>query len=126
MNKFFKTIAVCLAGIVILLIAQFISAYINILLVYLGIGIYLPEGTILDILCMILTYCGIKLFCKKLLKTELSEIGIKKFRINPIWIITAIALPLAVDIVLILTGGEWHTLDILVNLISPYPAFFTA
>lgn len=111
MKKFLKTLAVCVAGMVILVIAQIIGAGIDILLLFLGIGIYLPEGTIACILYLTLTYRGIKLFCKKLLKTEISEIGIKKFRLNPVWIITAIGLPLVVDTVLILTGGEWHTLE---------------
>lgn len=111
MKKFLKTLAVCFTGIVILVIARLIGGCIDILILFLGIGIYLPEGTIAGILYSILTYCGIKLFCKKLLKTELSEMGIIKFRLNPVWIITAIGLPLVVDIVLILTGGEWHTLE---------------
>lgn len=105
MKKFFKTIAVCLAGMIILVIAQLIGV---------GIGGLMPEiigGIIASVLYPVLAYLGIKLFCKKLLKTEISEIGIKKFRLNPVWIITAIGLPLVVDTALILTGGEWHTLE---------------
>ncbi|MCM1506756.1 MAG: CPBP family intramembrane metalloprotease [Ruminococcus flavefaciens] len=105
MNKFFKTIAVCLAGMVILVIAQLIGV---------GIGELMPEligGIIASVLYPVLAYLGIKLFCKKLLKTELSEMGIKKFRMNPVWIILAVGLPLVVDTALILTGGEWHTLE---------------
>lgn len=105
MKKFLKTISVCLAGMIILVIAQLIG---------MGIGGLMPEiigGIIASILYPVLAYLGIKLFCKKLLKTEISEIGIKKFRLNPVWIITAIALPLVVDTALILTGGEWHTLE---------------
>ena len=109
MKKFLKTLAVCFMGMVILVIAQLIG---------MGAGelsaLIIPEfagGIIASVLYPILTYYGLKVFCKKFLKTELSDLGIVKFSVNPIWCIVAVGLPLMVDILLILTGGEWNILE---------------
>lgn len=109
MKKFLKTLAVCFMGMVILVIAQLIG---------MGAGelsaLVIPEfagGIIVSILYPILTYYELKIFCKKFLKTELSDLGIVKFSVNPIWCIVAVGLPLVVNILLILTGGKWHLLE---------------
>lgn len=109
MKKFFKTFAVCFMGMIILVIAQLIGT---------GAGglsaIIVPEfigGIISAILYPVITYYGLKFFCKKFLKTELSHLGIIKFSLNPVWCIIAVGLPLIVDILLILTGGKWYILE---------------
>ena len=109
MKKFLKTLAVCFMGFIILVIAQLIGV---------GAGqlsaLVIPEfigGIISAILYPVLTYYGLKFFCKKFLETELSDLGIVKFSLNPVWCIVAVGLPLIVDILLILTGGKWYILE---------------
>ncbi|MDE6832765.1 MAG: CPBP family intramembrane metalloprotease [Ruminococcus sp.] len=109
MKKFLKTLAVCFMGFIILVIAQLIGV---------GAGqlsaLVIPEfvgGIISAILYPVLTYYGLKFFCKKFLETELLDLGIVKFSLNPVWCIVAVGLPLIVDILLILTGGKWYILE---------------
>ena len=109
MKKFLKTLAVCFMEFIILVIAQLIGV---------GAGqlsaLVIPEfvgGIISAILYPVLTYYGLKFFCKKFLETELSDLGIVKFSLNPVWCIVAVGLPLIVDILLILTGGKWYILE---------------
>ncbi len=109
MKKLLKTIAVCFMGMIILVIAQLIGV---------GAGqlstLVIPEfvgGIISAVLYPVITYYGLKFFCKKFLETELSDLGIVKFSLNPVWCIVAVGLPLIVDILLILTGGKWYILE---------------
>lgn len=106
MKTFFKTLAGCLLSIIVLVISQLISMGIGELLTFIG----LPEftgGLIASILYPALTYFGLKQILKKFYAIQLSEIGIKKFRLQPVWCITAVLLPLLVVLTFLFMDGSW-------------------
>lgn len=100
------TLAIILS-IVILVIAQNLSLIIATLVV--GVGIPAAAGNILaGILYVLFTYAGIIGLCRKLLKMPLQKLHITRFRLNTIWVICAIAMPLLVLLISILAGGHWE------------------
>lgn len=110
MKKFFKTLSGCFLSIIILVIAQLIATGIGEVLTI----VRLPEfvgGLIASVLYPILTYLGLKLIFKKIYKIQLSELGIKKFRIKPIWCITAVLLPLVVVLAFLFMDGSWSVFN---------------
>ncbi|MDE5582337.1 MAG: CPBP family intramembrane metalloprotease [Ruminococcus sp.] len=111
MKKFLKTLGVCFMGFVILIIAQFVGIGLGELLVkFTGI----PEftgGLVASVIYPFLTYLLLKIFCKKFLSTEISEFGIGKLKLKPVWCIIAFVLPVAVDFLLICMGGDFHAIE---------------
>lgn len=110
MKKFFSTLAGCILSIVILLAAQIIATGLGEILVSMTLPAYVC-GLISAILYVILTYLGLKLLLVKLFKLDLPELGIKKFRLKPVWCVTAVLLPVLVVTAFLCMDGKWSVLQ---------------
>ena len=113
-------------SIVILVLAQVLSLIISGLL--LNIGIYPAVCNIFaGVLYVAFTFLGVKLLCQKLLKMSLEELRIPRFRMKPVWIVSAFAMPILVFVLAIFLGGHWeintfHTMEL--NAIITGAIFF--
>ncbi|EEJ71882.1 CPBP family intramembrane glutamic endopeptidase [Lactobacillus ultunensis] len=104
-----KTILGSLLSIICLLVAQFVSQFLIILLNKCHV-IYLVSITLGAILYVVITYYLIQLMVKKYLKINLEKVGISKFKISFKWLIVAVLLPvLVVGIFLIFKGKIVNT-----------------
>lgn len=94
-------------GIIILIGAQALALMIGNLPVMLGLPV--AAGNVLAGLCYpILTWAGVSVLCKKVLKLSLADCRITKFQIKPVWVIASFAMPAIVSVVLIVTPGHWE------------------
>lgn len=109
MKKFLLTFVCCILSIIILIVSQSISLAAGRILVFMKV----PAGicsAASAILYAVFTYSGVKFIIAKIFQLELPDIGIKKFRLRPVWCITAIILPLLVVTAFICMDGEWSVL----------------
>jgi len=109
MKKFLLTLACCAVSFVTLVVSQSIAMAIGGLFVFMKIPAYIC-AVISAILYAVLTYIGVKFLIAKIFRLNLSDIGIKKFSLRPIWCITAILLPLLVVTALVCMDGKWSVL----------------
>ncbi|MDE6780633.1 MAG: CPBP family intramembrane metalloprotease [Ruminococcus sp.] len=109
MKKFLLTAACCAVSLVILAVSQGIALAIGGTLVFVKIPAYIC-ATVSAVLYALIAYAGVKFLIAVLFRLNLSEIGIKKFSLCPMWCITAILLPLAVVTAFICMNGRWSVL----------------
>lgn len=109
MKKFVKTLSGCLLSIIVLVIAQLIGIGAGEIFTAVGLPAFIG-GTVAAVLYPVLTYFGLKLIFQKIYKIQLSELGIKKFGLKPVWCITAVILPLSVVAAFLCMDGEWSVL----------------
>ncbi len=109
MKKFFKTLSGCFLSIIVLITAQLIGIGAGEILTAVGLPAFIG-GTAASVLYPVLTYFGLKFIFQKIYKIQLSEIGIKKFSLKPVWCITAVLLPLSVVTAFLFMDGEWSVL----------------
>lgn len=57
---------------------------------------------------MVLALAGITLLCKKILKVDMPEMRIPRFKVKGAWLIAAVLMPTLVLLISILTGGHWE------------------
>ena len=100
-------------SVIILVIAQVLSFSISELPLTIGVTPALCN-IIAGVLYVVFAFLGVKLLCQRLLKTSLYELRIPHFRIKPLWIVSALAMPILVLVLAILVGGHWeiNTFDI--------------
>lgn len=109
MNK--KAIGGSIAAIIILIIGQLLAN-----LLANGFALLKIPDAVCNIIAGVLyigsAYIMLRLFFDKVLKTPVSDLGMPKFGIKPVWIITAIMLPAAVKGTYLLAfKGEYVSSD---------------
>ena len=67
-------------------------------------------NVIAGVLYVALALAGITLLCKKILKVDMSEMRIPRFKVKGVWLIAAVLMPALVLLISILTGGHWEML----------------
>lgn len=104
--KNIKVVLAAILAIVSLVVGQVISQTIILFLnkIHMWYGLSVTIGAVLY---MFISYYLIKLLAQKLLHTSMSEIGVKKFHLNIIWIIVAILLPVLVIGTFVICGGHF-------------------
>lgn len=65
-------------------------------------------NVIASVLYPLFTLFGLKVVCNKILKLSLKDCGISKYRIKPVWAISAILMPLLVVIGFLFVPGHWE------------------
>lgn len=101
-----KIAVCCLGAIAILIISQVAAQFMGSLFVI----IHIPEficNIIAGAAYLCLAYLLIKLFAEKIIKKELSSLGIPQFHIDIKWLIAAFALPCMITIIYLLLPGTF-------------------
>lgn len=101
-----KIAVCCLGAIAILIISQVAAQFVGNLFVI----IHIPEficNIIAGAAYLCLAYLLIKLFAEKIIKKELSSLGIPQFHIDIKWLIAAFALPCMIIIIYLLLPGTF-------------------
>lgn len=101
-----KIAVCCLGAIAILIISQVAAQFVGNLFVI----IHIPEficNIIAGAAYLCLAYLLIKLFAEKIIKKELSSLGIPQFHIDIKWLIAAFALPCMITIIYLLLPGTF-------------------
>lgn len=114
-----KAIAGALSAIVALVVTQLLAMLAGSGIIVLG----MPNAVgnvIAAVLYPLLALTALKFVCGKLLGTTLSECRITKYRIKPVWAISAFIMPAAVISVLLMTSGHWDNPKLGVAQISDY------
>lgn len=102
-----KMITAIVFAILILIISRMASMVVVRIPIMVEIPIAIKnvaEGTVY----IIFTLLGVILLCKKLLKIPLSVCKVTRFRLKPIWCMTALMMPVLVAGIFILTPGHWE------------------
>lgn len=102
-----QVVFAALLSIVVLVAAQLLSLSIGELPLELGVS---------PVICNILAgalyaafaILGVRLLCRKLLKTAPDELRISRFRVRPIWVLSALAMPALVLLLAVWAGGHWE------------------
>lgn len=123
-----KMILSIILSMLALVVAQVLAQLLGSVLILVKIPAFIANMAA-GILYIVIAYFLLKLLCKKLLKGDMSEYNIPKFKLKLKWVIVAILLPLAVTAfyILFVPGSfEQNVLDITskLNLLSA-GIFFT-
>lgn len=113
-----KMILSIILSILALVVAQVLAQLLGSVLVLVKIPSFIANAAA-GILYIVITYFLLKLLCKKILKGDMSEYNIPKFKLKLKWVIVAILLPLAVTafyIWLVPGSFEKNPLDISAKL----------
>lgn len=102
-----QVVLAILLSIIILAISQGLSLAISQLLLNIGVS---PSicNILAGVLYAVFAFLGAKLLCLKLLKTSSDELRIPRFKIKPVWIVSALAMPALVLAIAMLIGGHWE------------------
>lgn len=93
-------------AIVILAAAQTLA--FNISEIFLNVGLPGAACNILaGILYAALAFLGADLFCGKFLKIPKEEMKIPRFRVRPVWVLSAVLMPVLVLLLSFVFGGYW-------------------
>lgn len=102
-----KALLGILLAIVILAIAQ--SLAFSISEIFLNAGL---PGAICNILAgvlyVVLAFLGVDLFCKKYMKISREKMRIPGFRLKPVWVLSAVLMPVLVLLLSLAFGGHWE------------------
>lgn len=102
-----KALLGILLAIVILAIAQ--SLAFSISEIFLNAGL---PGAICNILAgilyVVLAFLGVDLFCRKYLKISREKMRIPGFRLKPVWVLSAVLMPVLVLLISLAFGGHWE------------------
>lgn len=102
----FRAVAGAVSAILILLASQIIAMLAGSLIIEFGMP--LAVGNVVSaVLYPLITIAALKLLCGKLLKVSLSDCRITRYRLKPIWVISAFIMPAIVVCGLLLTKGHW-------------------
>lgn len=104
-----RTAAAAVLAIAALIAAQLLSnAVINAAVKFMGMPAYI--GNIISAaLYILLTLALLKPICEKVLEISLSECGITKYKLKPVWTAAAFIMPCIAAAGLILSGGHFIT-----------------
>lgn len=102
-----KAVLGIILSIAILAIAQTLAFVISEFLLNLGVPGAICN-VIAGVLYVALALAGITLLCKKILKVDMSEMRIPRFKVKGVWLIAAVLMPALVLLISILTGGHWE------------------
>ena len=103
----FRAIAGAVSAILILIVSQIIAMAAGIGITALGIPS--AVGNIVSaFLYPLIAIAALKLLCEKLLKVSLSDCRITRYRLKPVWVISAFIMPAIVVGGLLLTKGHWE------------------
>lgn len=102
-----KTVLGIILSIAILAIAQTLAFVISEFLLNLGVPGAICN-VIAGVLYVVLALAEITLLCKKILKVDMSEMRIPRFKVKGVWLIAAVLMPALVLLISILTGGHWE------------------
>lgn len=101
-----KVILTICAAILSLIVAQSVALLVGNLLVKLSLPTAVGNAAA-GLLSPAFTLILIQLYCTKALKMNLSDFGITKPKIKPIWVISAFIMPIAVFGIMFLTPGHF-------------------
>lgn len=102
-----KAVLGIILSIAILAIAQILAFVISEFLLNLGVPGAICN-VIAGVLYVALALAGIILLCKKILKADMLEMRIPRFKVKGVWLIAAVLMPALVLLISILTGGHWE------------------
>lgn len=102
-----RTIIAIVLSILILVAAQLVSLLAGNGIIALG-----AQDAIGNIIAAVLypplTLIGLKLLCNKFLKHSLEDFGFSRFKIKPVWAVTAVLMPALVVIGFLFVPGHWE------------------
>ncbi|MBD5449144.1 MAG: CPBP family intramembrane metalloprotease [Lachnospiraceae bacterium] len=100
-----KVVLGIVGTLMILVIAQIAAQLIASLLVAIHVPAFICN-IIAGILYVVFAYLLLKIYAKKVLSLQLSELGIPKFKVKMKWLLTAFVLPLVVTGIYFLMPGD--------------------
>lgn len=102
-----RTIIAIVLSILILVAAQLVSLLAGNGIIALGAQDAIGN-VIAAVLYPPLTLMGLKLLCNKFLKHSLEDFGFSRFKIKPVWAVTAVLMPALVVIGFLFVPGHWE------------------
>ena len=103
-----QTVLMVILAIVVLVISQVLALSVGELSVTAGLPV--AVGNIFtSILYAGFACLGVSLMCRNILKMQMDVLRITKFQLEPVWVITAILMPVFVLVLAMAAGGEWES-----------------
>lgn len=101
-----KVVIATFGSILVMVLAQVLALLLANLICAVGIPTAFCN-LLAGIFYVLFTYLGLKVLCEKMLHIPLGELRITKISLKPVWIVSAILMPLLVMVFFFLQDGKW-------------------